>query len=339
MDSTPMRAEPVARTTEESVMPIAEVPPSPVLLTGLKPRDSTGALFAGGCVALSSLSLALATSDNLLTWLAGQLLLAVALTQWFVILHESGHETLFRRKRLNCYAGHLASLFCLIPFLCWKAMHGQHHKWTGWQDLDPTTALLLPERFGKTETAVIHVCWKFWIPLFSVAYRIQNFWNFRRLRKLFLRRDQQLTFFCNIAGLLTIYVCLVYWLGVSALLRLFGVGCLLTLIFQDLLLLSQHTHMPLHLSGGDKVRPYPPLSQEPFTRSLEFPRWFSVCVLLNLDAHELHHMYPFVPGYCLTKIPYAPKNEIHWWRWVREAKRLRGEVFLLQNRNQSGASI
>lgn len=334
MDTAPMKA-----TLSAAISKAAEVPPSPVLLTGFKPRDSIGALFVGGCLALFSVSVALARSENLLSWLSGQILLAVALTQGFVILHESGHETLFRRKRLNGFAGHLASLFCLIPFLCWKAMHGQHHKWTGWQDLDPTTALLLPEKFDKTKTVIIHICWKLWIPLFSVAYRIQNFWNVRRLRRLFLRRDQQLAFVCNIAGLLTIYACLGYWLGVSPLVRLFGLGSLLALIFQDLLLLSQHTHMPLNLSGGDKVWPYPPLRQEPFTRSLEFPRWFAVCVLLNLDAHELHHMYPFVPGYCLAKIPYAPKNVIHWWRWVREAKRLRGEVFLLQNRNQSGAPI
>jgi acyl-lipid omega-6 desaturase (Delta-12 desaturase) len=314
------------------------IPISPSCLTHLKPCNPIGWLFLGSSLALSFLSLALAMRENLAAWLMGQSMLAFALMQWFVVLHECGHETLFRSKSLNLYAGHLASIFCLIPFLCWKPVHRKHHKWTGWQDVDPTTALLVPGKFGKTKKAIIHVCWKFWIPLFSVIYRIQNFWNFRRLQTLF-QGKHRLAFFCNILCLLTIYIGLLYSLGIGQLVRFVGLGFFLSLLFQDLLLLSQHTHMPLKLSGGERAQPCPPVEQEVFTRSLKFPRWFSICVLLNMDAHELHHMYPFVPGFSLRHIPYTPKNEIGWWRWIREAKRLRGEVFLLQNRNQSGAHI
>ena len=110
-------------------------------------------------------------------------------------------------------------------------------------------------------------------------------------------------------------------------------------LVQDPLLLSQHTHIPQNLSRGRKVSPYPAPAQEVFTRSLRVPAWFARWVLLNLDAHELHHMYPFVPGYHLRRIGYATRHEIHWWRWVREAKRLSGEVFLFKNRTQSGFEI
>ena len=58
--------------------------------------------------------------------------------------------------------------------------------------------------------------------------------------------------------------------------------------------------------------------------------------VLHFDAHELHHMYPFVPGYYLRRIPYSPENEIPWWHWVAGAKRLRGDVLLFQNRLESG---
>ena len=80
---------------------------------------------------------------------------------------------------------------------------------------------------------------------------------------------------------------------------------LLTLMTQDLLLLSQHTHVPQHVSNGEAVKPFPCLEQEPFTRSLRLPRLASR-FLLHFDAHELHHMYPFVPGYNLRRIPYPP---------------------------------
>ena len=71
-------------------------------------------------------------------------MLALALVQWFAVLHECGHETLFRGKRANSIVGQVAGFFALIPFYNWKRVHARHHKWTGWQDVDPTTAALVP---------------------------------------------------------------------------------------------------------------------------------------------------------------------------------------------------
>ena len=59
-------------------------------------------------------------------------------------------------------------------------------------------------------------------------------------------------------------------------------------------------------------------------------------LVLHFDAHELHHMYPFVPGYYLRRIPYRPAHEIGWWRWVAGAKHMSGDVLLFENRDQSG---
>ena len=50
-------------------------------------------------------------------------------------------------------------------------------------------------------------------------------------------------------------------------------------------------------------------------------------------------MYPFVPGYHLRRIRYAPENEVSGWEWVRGAKRLSGEVLLFQTRLESGADL
>jgi fatty acid desaturase len=126
--------------------------------------------------------------------------------------------------------------------------------------------------------------------------------------------------------------------GPGLVLRVGGVALLLTLIAEDLLLLSQHTHIPQQLSHGEPVRPFPTIDQEVFTRSLVLPTWLSA-MLLHVDAHELHHMYPFVPGYHLGGIPYETENEIDWWTWVRKARAMRGEVFLFQNRLETGADL
>ena len=308
-------------------------------LAHLKPRNGTGLLFLALPLILTGLALFLSSLGSVLGWLAGQLLLAIALLQWFVLLHECGHGTLFATKWLHTYVGHLASFFSFIPFHSWRWIHSKHHKWTGWQDLDPTTASLVPRELGRAERVLMNVCWKYWIPLFSILYRLNIFWSPIRLREVFQRKDQRRKVALNSALLVATYAGIIFLVGFGKLMGLVGLGILLKLVFQDPLLLSQHTHLPLHLSEGNEVQAYPAVEQEVFTRSLKFPRWFSTWVLLNFDAHELHHMYPFVPGYLLRRVSYAPQNEMHWWCWIRKARKIPAQVFLFQNRNTTGYEI
>jgi fatty acid desaturase len=141
------------------------------------------------------------------------------------------------------------------------------------------------------------------------------------------------------AGLqLAAYAALVALVGPWDIVRLAAGGVLLSLVIEDVLLLSQHTHVPQNMSGGRPVAPVPAIDQEVFTRSLRLPRWASM-LLLHFDAHELHHMYPFVPGYHLRRIPYQPAHEIGWWEWVRISKGTRGVVLLFQNRRETGIRI
>lgn len=318
--------------------PAPSAAPSPATLTHLRPTDVAGALVVLPCVALTVAGLALSAVGGAGAWLAGQLLLAVALVQWFALLHECGHETLFRTRRLHAPLGHLAAFFSGIPFHCWKRVHGRHHKWTGWQDVDPTTAALVPRPLGRAERLLVNVCWKYWIPLFSATYRVNNFWNLRRLWTLFPDRAERRRLATSALVLLAAYGVVIAVVGPWQLLRLVGLALLLALVAEDLLLLSQHTHIPQQLSGGADVRPFPTVEQEVFTRSLVFPRWLSV-LLVHIDAHELHHMYPFVPGYHLPAISYETENEIGVWTWIRRARALPGEVFLFQNRLESGADL
>jgi fatty acid desaturase len=94
----------------------------------------------------------------------------------------------------------------------------------------------------------------------------------------------------------------------------------------------------LQLSGGEDVRPFPTIEQEVFTRSLVFPRWLSA-ILLHIDAHELHHMYPFVPGYRLGEVQYETENEVGLLAWIKGAHALPGDLLLFHNRLETGADI
>jgi acyl-lipid omega-6 desaturase (Delta-12 desaturase) len=312
--------------------------PSPVVIGHLRPSNWAGGLLLTPAVLLTVVGIALSLQPNWLVWLLGQVLLAVTMVQWFALLHECGHGTLFRSKALHAPAGRVAAFFSLIPYYCWKRVHGRHHKWTGWQDLDPTTAALVPRALGHAERILMNVCWRYWIPLFATLYRVNNYWHLPRLRSLFPKREDRRHIAISIISYLLVYVAVTIIVGPKTLLRVMGLATVLAFVVEDLLILSQHTHIPSNLSQGKQVPPFPALEQEVFTRSLVIPSWLST-MLLHIDAHELHHMYPFVPGYHLRDIPYDTRNEIGWWMWVRRARAVPGETLMFHNRIETGVDI
>jgi fatty acid desaturase len=304
----------------------------------LRPSNWAGGACVLGCVAITVVALRLSMLEPTWAWLIGQVLLALALVQWFAVLHECGHETLFRTKELHAVAGVVAGFFSIIPFYNWKRVHGRHHKWTGWQDVDPTTAALVPRELSTFERVLINMCWRLWIPLFSVLYRLNNFWNWPRLKSLFPAPKDRRRLAVSSLALLTAYGAVLWAAGAGTVLHVAGLALLLALVAEDLLLVSQHTHIPQKVSNGDSVRPFPTIEQEVFTRSLVFPRWLAV-LLFHIDAHELHHMYPYVPGYRLSEVDYATENEVGLWAWIRVARGMRGEILFFHNRLETGADI
>jgi acyl-lipid omega-6 desaturase (Delta-12 desaturase) len=312
--------------------------PSAADLLHLRPDDGRGAATVTFVALITLAGGGLSMSGGWIAWAAGQLVLALALVQWFVLLHECGHETLFRTSRWHAIVGSLAGFMTMIPFRSWTRVHAKHHKWTGWQDLDPTTEALVPRELSRAERLLVNVCWRLWIPLFSILYRGKNFWNVPRLLALFPSPNEKRAILRHTSILIGAYGCTIAFAGPVVFIRLVVVALVLSFAIEDVLLLSQHTHIPQNISDGRPVRPFPAMEQEVFTRSLRLPGWLSL-LLLHFDAHELHHMYPFVPGYHLRSIAYRPANEIGWWQWVRGAKHLRGDVLLFANRSHSGFDL
>lgn len=319
----PMQA---ARPVVAAARPVAD----------LRPRDLTGTLYLGLSLSITAAAVALSLSANLWGWLGGQFLLAIAMVQWFAVLHEAGHKTLFRTRWLNKWVAHVAGFFALIPADCWRMVHAKHHFWTGWQDLDITTSTLVPRRLRSLERWGINFCWRLWIPLFATLYRLNNYWNLPRLFGQFTRSRERRLLVINIVGYVAAYAVVIWAVGPFGMLKCVGFALLISFAIQDLLILSQHTHIPMKLSHGEDVNPFAPVEQAVFTRSLEFPLWFSRLILLNFDAHALHHMYPKIPGYDLHLLQAKTENSIAWWRWMIKAKSVRGDVLLFQNRDQTG---
>ena len=321
---------------------MAQSPPPPAdseYVIGLRPANGLGVLHTSAATMMTALGLVLSTNHSMVIWFVGQVLFAIGFAKWFTLLHEAGHHTLFASRAWNTIVCRCASVIAVLPYSSWKAIHRMHHKWAGWQDKDPTTTSLVPRPLGAFERAVIRIAWFCWLPLFSVLYRVQSFWHLPRLFRLFHDSSTRRAFVVDILGLLALYGLCVVLVGPQNLLRLVGLGYFMGFAWMDVIMLSQHTHIPLKLAQGAEVKPIPAPEQAPYTRSLLFAPWLSIGILSGFDAHELHHVYPFVPGPRLREIPWTPPNEAPGWAWTRAAKAVPADVFLFQNRNTSGLSI
>lgn len=313
-------------------------PPDLSSLRPLRTQPALALIHTFGNGFALALGIMLAGNNSWLSYIAGQLLLTLVFVHAFVLLHEAGHNTLFKQRTLNRLTGHYAGFVALIPFASWKPIHARHHRYTGWQDLDATTATLIPRPLTTFERVMINGAWRGYLPLFSILYRLQNYWHLPRIHA-FLQNKQRLPgIVINAALLLIAYGILIYLTGFVTLLSLILPALLLSLAIEDILLLSQHTHIPQRNSQGKPVQAFKPMQQAQFSRSLRLPCWLSK-IFIHFDVHELHHMYPHIPGYQLHKINYTPANEVNWLDWIIAAKRLDGVDFLFRNRNDTGSKV
>ena len=198
---------------------------------------------------------------------------------------------------------------------------------------------LVPRDLSGVEKSIINSCWKTGVPLFSLLYRVNNFWNVRRLLTLLPNRAVQRRIVGNTVVMVVGWMAIVLFCGPLVVLQACGLAMVIGFMLQEPIMLSQHTHIPLRLAGDTEVAPFTPAQQVPFTRSLRFPRWISTLVLLHFDAHELHHEHPNVPGWRLRSLDRQTPNDFPAWRWIRMARRIPADVFLFSNRDRSGLDV
>ena len=93
---------------------VASVVPSSAAMGHLRSSNWAGGVLLSLATLLTLVAVTLSLQSNWLAWLLGQAVFAVTLVQWFVLLHECGHGTLFRSKALHAPVGRAAAFLSLI---------------------------------------------------------------------------------------------------------------------------------------------------------------------------------------------------------------------------------
>lgn len=272
-----------------------------------------------------------------INWVLGQLLLSVFFLQSFILLHEVGHYSFFRKKSLNTLFGHVFGVLSFIPFASWVDIHNQHHKWTGWRDKDPTTSGTVNAKHGLFSKMLVNVCWFLFLPLFTLGYRLGNYWNLSKIKKFSPKTNIQ-SVILNILSILGIWIVIIF-LFPDAFKRYVLPAYFLSLMLSDLIILSQHSHIEIPISNGKEVKPIKYSEQVKYTRSILLGKWVEHWLLFNFNLHEKHHAFPGVPAYYLQEKECEVINSRPFFKYIWNAKKLSGESFVFSTSKDSNKII
>jgi omega-6 fatty acid desaturase (delta-12 desaturase) len=283
---------------------------------------------------LSILGLFLTIQANLISYVFGQLVLSFFFTQTFILLHECGHLNFFKSRTLNLIVGNVFGFLTLIPFYSWQQMHNMHHRWTGWRDKDPTTEKTVEPSKSPLMRVVANVAWLLFIPVFYLSYKLSNYWNISKIKRHLSPNNYKksvssiLVYFC-------LYVGLSIFFGKYLLIN-FMPAFVVSLIWKELLILTQHSHIEIPVSEGETVRPIPFQSQVQYTRSFYTYRFIEKYILFNFNLHEAHHAYPGLPSYWLAKVDLKQAKKPLYCDWFKQAKALKGEDYIFRTSKHTG---
>ena len=274
-----------------------------------------------------ALMMILTLDSNWLLYLIGQACGALFFMQCFILLHEAGHHSLFRTHWLNHAVGGFCAFLSLIPWFNWRKIHGLHHRYTGWRNLDPTTEATFKDQLSPIQKKLVNIAWRFYIPLFSLGYRFGIFWNRAKLRHHLSESDYRVSRRSMLlyAGAY-LAVIGIFNLKLLSLIPAYYLG----LVICDHLILSQHSSMPMPVAKNRDVKLWKFKDQAQFTRSLQLPWWLGRYLFMNFNLHEAHHERPDVPCYHLEKVANRSENTEPAIDWFRRVKSQSGVGYIFQ---------
>jgi fatty acid desaturase len=264
--------------------------------------------------------------ESILPYVVGQLCLAVFFFQCFILLHECGHMSFFKSKYLNHLLGNLMAFTSFIPFKSWVLIHNLHHKWTGYRDKDPTTEGTVHPKFSGFLKSLVNFSWFFYLPLFTIGYRLGNYWNVGKLKKHLPSRKLPAVYL-NIVIQFIAYFILFFFLH-EWMFKFILPAYILSLMISDLFILSQHSHIDIPIAGDKNVKPIRFSEQVQYTRSVTFFEGVGKLFFFNFNLHEAHHAYPSLPAYHLNEVNLQTSNTVSFKSYLKDAKSLKGIEFV-----------
>lgn len=251
-------------------------------------------------------------------------LIPVFMFRQFSILHETVHGLSHSHGKINHIIGIIAGAFCLTPFSAWKMAHLKHHYWTGNLEQDPTFSILKSfEQSSSLKKYAIDSTWRRGIPLFAALQHF-NFWIFG------IKTSKSVESLLSLLVPALLYASVLSQLSLPNL-TITSIGAILYFRMYEDMLFPQH----VGLYSDDEANYHPQAWEQPdVTRTWYMPSIVEKYVVLNMNYHTEHHLFPDLPWHQLAKahkIMLEQKVEINivGFDWTRnQRQRPFGEVIV-----------
>jgi len=207
----------------------------------------------------------------------------------FSILHEAVHGLTHSSALINDFIGVIAGAFCFTPYTVWRTAHLKHHYWTGNIAQDPTFSIL--KNFSQSSTLqrkLLTVTWNLGFPWLGILQHA-GFWTFglKKLNSI----EAKLSLLVPIAIYAALFQLSSFNLAICFL------GFLIYFRIWEEMVMPQH----VGLYSDDKPDHHPPAwDQIAVTRTWYLNSFLEKHVVLNMNYHTEHHMFPDLPWHQLA---------------------------------------
>lgn len=248
----------------------------------------------------------------------------------FAILHEAVHGLTHPQKKINSFIGIISGTFCLTPFSIWKLAHLKHHYWTGNLQQDPTFTILKNfEKSSSFKKKFIELTWQMGFPSLAALQHF-GFWL------LGLKNIRSAESALSLTIPVSIYS-FIFWNMSLGNLIILTCGVLVYLRFYEDMIIPQH----VGLYSDEDPNIHPPSWQQPnVTRSWHMHSAIESHIVLNMNYHTEHHLFPNLPWYKLKEAHYLLKaqneniNMVNFHEWIQQ-QRSQPFIEVMTPKNQS----
>ena len=255
-------------------------------------------------IVLANIAVVYAWDKGWFYLLLSQFFYAVLVCSNFAALHETGHGTAFKSKRMNRLAAMLAGFTHIYPSSLFRELHFTHHRYTHVPGKDPEISL-----GGKPVPSVLlnpgtYLSWVTGIPIlgFKIMMLVGGVLGMPEfLRKhlfIFVNPKARLKIFVESFFFLIPYVLLVYYAVTS-------VPALMAIVVGQVV---GHCLLAYYLSMEHNGLPHEGTILEK-TRSMRTSRLVKL-VMWNMPYHAEHHAFPAVPFHRLPVLHKELETEL-----------------------------
>lgn len=294
--------------------------PYPNILNLLKPFSSKNISKANVhfILTISGLWLSIFGSYYFASIIPGLLFLtipatAVFMCRSFVLLHDCGHGSYYRRPFFNHLIGNIAGFGILIPYSLWKYIHESHHQNVGNLDkryLNPEIWTMTLKEYQESKFAV-RIAYRFMrskFMRFTITPTINLGLMFRLVLSRFSRNANLSVIVHDILYVILVWKCLSF-MSIGFLLLIFYFPLVLFYFIASYTFYAQHQFEDTYWENESDWN-YLDASYHGAT-CLEVPAWYRF-LTGNVVYHNLHHLMSGIPFYNLHKAHLALKDQLNY---------------------------